>query len=235
MNTLGVAEGPHNWNLTVRYHDAEQIREQSLQVSATIVTEVSIQPTALNIFTQSAKSHELTLTDLRPEPLQISHVEVTSPYLRTEGGPFVKNAAGHYCSKIAVHMSDDCPSGRYEEFLVVHTSDTLYREIKIPITIVKNVRQRVTATPTQVTLNAPRFVRLRDTQDEPVSIESVKSDHSRVVCTWAAGPDNQATVKLVLAARQPGDDSTKATVRVQLSSPVREVLTIPAEWDLSKK
>ena len=68
-----------------------------------------------------------------------------------------------------------------------------------------------------------------------MSIESVKSDHSRVVCTWAAGPDNQATVKLVLAARQPGDDSTKATVRVQLSSPVREVLTIPAEWDLSKR
>ena len=111
LNTLGVAEGPHNWNLTVRYHDAEQIREQSLQVSATIVTEVSIQPTALNIFTQSAKSHELTLTDLRPEPLQIGHVEVTSPYLRTEGGPFMKNAAGHYCSKIAVHMSETVRRG----------------------------------------------------------------------------------------------------------------------------
>jgi hypothetical protein len=73
----------------------------------------------------------------------------------------------------------------------------------------------------------PRLVRLRDTQDQAVVVESVTVDVPGIVCSWAAGPDNQATLKLQPDRARLGDDPVRASVRVQLSQPVREVLTIP--------
>ena len=42
-------------------------------------------------------------------------------------------------------------------------------------------------------------------------------------------PDHQATVKMKLNAKQTGGPAG-TTVRVQISSPVREVVTIAVRW-----
>jgi len=151
VQTVGQPAGPHTWQLTVLYRDGDQLREQALQVTATVVTEVSVQPASLTLFTEGVSCHDVTLTDLRPQPLQILDVQVTSPFLRAEAGPFNKDGFGNFTCKIKVCTAGDLPVGRHDEMLIIHTSDPLYREFKIPITVVKRVSQadpyHLTSTP----------------------------------------------------------------------------------------
>ena len=76
----------------------------------------------------------------------------------------------------------------------------------------------------------PRLVRLRDTQDQPIAIEGVTADDAAVSCSWAAGPDNQATLKLQVDRARLRNPTLHTQIRVQVISPVREILTIPVEF-----
>ena len=169
------------------------------------------------------------MTDLRVAPLKIVGVESTSAQVQVEAGPFAKDASGNFTSKVTVQASGELEPGRHEEFLVIHTTDPLYSEFKIPVTVVKQVSRRITALPAEVTLHSSGLVRLRDQQDQPVVVECVTSDHPNVICQWAPGPEHQATIKLKLQAKQSGGPAA-TTVRVQISSPVREVVTIAVRW-----
>jgi hypothetical protein len=229
IHTLGQAAGPHRWYLTVIYTDGTTQHAQKLEVAANVITEVSVQPAALTLFAGGTLVHEVTLTDLRPQPLSIERVMTTSPDLRAQAAPFVKDAFGHWTSRIRVETGEGPTApGQQDEALTIYTSDPLYRELRIPITIIQRVHQRVVATPAEVTLSmGPRLVRLRDTQDQPVVIESAIPDDGVISCSWAAGPDNQATLKLQADRAKLGDGPLRTVLRVQLSQPVREVLTIP--------
>jgi len=231
LKTLGQAAGPHTWQLTIVYRDGDNVHEQALQVTATVVIEVSVQPASVTLFTEGVVEHSITLTDLRDQPLKILALETTSPHLRAVAAPLAKNAAGHFTSKIAVHTGSDLPAGRHEEMLIIHTNDAGYPEFKIPVTIVKQAASRIMATPSEVILNGLRMVRLRDQQDQAVVIESVSADVPAVVCSWASGPDNQATLRIQLDATKVRAGETSATVRVQVSSPVREMITIGVRWE----
>jgi hypothetical protein len=135
--TLGQAAGPHTWHLTVLYRDGDRVREQALEISATVVTEVSVQPASLTLFTDGVLSHDITVIDLRPEPLQILDVQTTSPHLHAEPGPFIKDGFGNFACKVKVETAAELPAGRHDELLIIHTNDPLYREFKIAITVVK--------------------------------------------------------------------------------------------------
>jgi hypothetical protein len=139
IDTLGQAAGPHTWQLTVVYRDGEQRREQVLQMTADVFTEVSVQPAAVTLFAQGPLTHELTLTDLRPQPLLIVQVETTSTHLRAHAGPFHKDLFGHFTSKIQVEVDGSLPPGRHDETVIIHTDDPLYREIKVAVSVVKRV------------------------------------------------------------------------------------------------
>jgi hypothetical protein len=228
IRTLGQAAGPHRWYMTVLYADGAVQREQKLEVVGNVVTEVSVQPAGLVLFAEGALAHEVTLTDLRPQPLTIERVETTSPQLRAAAGPLVKDAFGHWTSHIRVETTGQLPPGQQNEMLTIRTSDPLYRELQVSVTIIQRVGQRIVATPAEPTLSAgPRLVRLRDTQDQAVVIESVAADDPAIRCSWAAGPDNEATLKLQADRAALGDRSLHTAVRVQLSRPVRDVLTLP--------
>ncbi len=235
VQTLGQAAGPHTWHVTVLYREGEgegegsPLREQALEVSGTVVTEVSVQPAALTLVTEGGISQEVTVTDLRTTPLKIVGVESSSAQVQVEASPFARDASGNFTSKVTVQASNELEPGRHDEFLVIHTTDPEYSEFKIPVTVVKQVSRRITATPAEVTVHSTALVRLRDQQDQPVVVECVTSDRPNVICQWAPGPEHQATVKLKLNAKQSGGPGS-ATVRVQLSSPVREVVTIAVRW-----
>ena len=190
VQTLGQAAGPHTWHLTVHYREggSDQIREQALEVNATVVTEVSVQPAALTLVTEGGLSQEITVTDLRAAPLKIVGVKSTSAQVQVEAGDFAKDANGNFSSKITVQASADLEPGRHDEFLVIHTDDPQYGEFKIPVTVVKQVTRRITAMPAEVLLHSSALVRLRDQQDQPVVVECVTSDHPNVICQWAPGP-----------------------------------------------
>jgi hypothetical protein len=230
VQTLGQAAGPHTWHLTLIYKDGTQVREQALQVTATVVTEVSVQPAALTMFTEGDVIQEVTVTDLRPTPLEIVAVESTSPQVTTDAGPFAKDDCGNFTSKIKIQSTGELSPGRHDEYVVIRTSDPVYSEFKVPVTIVKEAAKRISATPAQLTLHASALVRLRDVHDQPVVVECVTSDHPGVICQWAPGPDHQATIKLKLQDSKHTGGPAATTVRVHVQSPVREVVTIAVRW-----
>jgi hypothetical protein len=229
VHTLGQAAGPHRWYLTVIYSDAATQHAQKLEVVGNVITEVSVQPAALTLFTGGTLVHEVTLTDLRAQPLNIERVLTTSPNLRAQAAPFVKDAFDHWTSRIRIEIGDQpTAQGPQAETLTIYTNDPLYRELRVAVTLIQRSSQRVVATPAEVTLSrGPRLVRLRDAQDQAVVIESATADDPAIVCSWAAGPENQATLQLQPDRAKLRDDPIHATVRVQLSQPLREVVTIP--------
>jgi Protein of unknown function (DUF1573) len=141
IQTLGQPAGPHTWQMTVVYREGEHLHEQALQVIATVVTEISVQPASLLLLAEGAMTHMVTVTDLRAEPLRISSVETTAPFLHAEPGPFAKDEFGNFTCKIKVQIDSKTPVGRHDELLVIHTSDPIYPEFKIPITVVKRAGQ----------------------------------------------------------------------------------------------
>jgi hypothetical protein len=100
--------------------------------------------------------------------------------------------------------------------------------LKVSVTVVKRAAGICTATPSQVSLSdVPRLVRLADQQNRPVVVEGVTAGDPAVSCHWAPGPENQATLKLQVDRTQWNGTALDTEVRVQIGSPVREVVTIP--------
>jgi hypothetical protein len=227
VNTLGQPAGPHAWQLTLVYKVGGDIREQTLQVVATVVTEVSIQPAAVTLVADGPLTHEIALTDLRPRPLAITRLESTSAWLTADAGPLIRDAFNNATSKIRIAVASSCPPGRHEEHIVIHTNDAVYRQLKVAVTVVKREGNSCLATPSEVELSAgPRLVRLADRQGRVVVVESIQSDDSAITCRWAPGPENHATLKMELDRSHWNGEGLDTQVRLQMSSPVREVVTI---------
>jgi hypothetical protein len=233
VNTLTQPEGLNTWRTTVTYQSGGSPRELVLYLGARLVAEISVQPPSLAVYTDGAISHEVTVTDRRTEPLLIRSAEATSPHVRTHLGELRRDGEGRWVRSIQVEVLADCPEGRHEEALLIHTSDPTYPELKVPLTVVKHPRQRVSAAPSSVDLaqtrgEAPaRIVLLGTPDDEEVRVEGVETDDPAIACQWAQGPGRRATLKVrVDRARIVGDNLTSA-VHVRLSRPAPQTLTIP--------
>jgi len=108
------------------------------------------------------------------------------------------------------------------------TDDPDYRDLKVPVTVVKRGRHRLTASPEQVKLHAAScLVLLRDSDNEPVVIDGVESDDPALVCRWANGANRLATIRIGVRQEAVTAGEAHGLVRVHLSKPVRETLTIP--------
>jgi hypothetical protein len=234
VHTLSQAPGPHTWRVQVCSRSVDTSCETTLELTAIVVTEVRVEPAAITMFTDSAIGQEVVVTDLRPRPLSIIGVRATSAALTPRLGEPYRDSEGHWARKIHVDLANDCPEGRHEEVLGIYTDDSRYRELQVPVTIVKRSRERVSATPSQVSLTAPpgqpvpsRIVLVRDRDNLPVVVDRVVADDPAVVCHWAAGPDAMATVKIQVDRRQVHAESLHTLVRVTISKPARQTLTIP--------
>ncbi len=132
----------------------------------------------------------------------------------------------------AVHLSApaDLPDGRYDEALHLYTSDPEYPDLKLPFTIVKRGRRRVSATPAAVELTAaaPSLrVLLRGGDGDEVEIGGVDTDAAAVTCEWAAGSKPTAAVRLRLDAAKLPADGVKTIVHVHLVKPVEQTVDVP--------
>jgi hypothetical protein len=114
INTLTQAAGLQSWSVTVRYREGHEDHELALQMAATIVTEVSITPPTLVLYTSSGIGHELTLTDCRATPMNVTAVQPSSPQLRIRlGVPGIEDPC-HDCQT-------STPNGqRVSRYLVTH-------------------------------------------------------------------------------------------------------------------
>jgi hypothetical protein len=233
INARGQSAGPHTWRLALRYRAGAAERETTLEVTAQVLTEVTLQPAALTLFADGPLTQEIVLTDTRPHPLTVTATATSCPALRARLTEPYRDGLGHWLRKITLEI-DACPEGRHAERLLVYTNDPDYRELEVPITLVKRARQRLTATPDRVALRlapgdtaASCCVRLVDRQGDKVIVEAVTADKSGIVCRWAPGPGNGATVRMQVERDRVGAGAFEGTVRVRLSAPVPETVSIP--------
>jgi hypothetical protein len=234
VHTLSQPAGEHTWRLLVAYRAGGQAREAELVVRGRVVTEVTAQPAALAISTDGAAAHDITLTDLRARPLTVTAVHTSSPHLKGEVKQTTTDGAGHRVVIVGLSVGADCPEGRHEETVALLTDDAEYRELTVPVTVVKRAKRQVTAAPAAVSLAAPRgqpvpsrVVLLRPAGDAAVVVERVEADDPAVVCTWAPGPDNCATVKVAIDRDQLPADGLHSTIHVHISKPAPDTLTVP--------
>lgn len=239
VNTLTQPAGAHTWRVTLRYQTAGAEYDLPLYVSARIVTEISVEPPSLAIYTNRAIRHEVRVIDRRSEPLIVRAAPASSPHVRTHLGELHRNDAGHWVRSIEVEILADCPEGTHTEFLRICTSDPLYSELKVPFTIVKRARPPVQAAPAEVALTAPadqplpaRIVLLSAADDGTVAIERVEADHEAIACRWAQGPGHRATLKIRVDRTRIASDHLHSSVRVHLRGPAAQTITIPVHCDL---
>jgi hypothetical protein len=166
-------------------------------------------------------THELTLTDLRARPLLITSVETTSSWLTAAAGPLVRDAFGNATSKIRLAITAECPAGRHSESIVIHTSDATYPALTVPVTVVKRQAPACTVTPSEVRLTTgpPRVVRVADRSERALQLQNVQAGDPAVACTWAAGPDHQATVKLQIDPARWNGAAVQTEVRIEIARP----------------
>ncbi len=234
VRTLGQAAGARAWRLDVLYKDGGKERGAALTLRANVVVEVAVQPAAITLTTDSTVSHTITLTDLRPAPLTVAGARASSEHLKASVARTGQDAAGHRVVTVGLTVAASCPDGRHEETVILLTDDETYRELTVPVTVVKRPRQRVTASPAAVSLLAPRgqaapsrIVLLRPAGEDAVAVEGVETDDPAVSCTWAPGPNNCVTLKVTFDRARVGDDRLRSAIHVRLSKPGRETITVP--------
>jgi hypothetical protein len=221
VRTLGQPNGARTWQAHVQYRLGEKKYETSLLIAANLRNEVTVEPSILAMTIETTLKQEVTITDHRPMPMKITTIQASLPAIRVS-----TQSMGNGVTKVTLEVSRSALSAtRQEETLNIYTDDPNYRQLQVPITLLKANRPDVSATPEQVEITGAgsQLVRLRATGDKAVRIEKADADHPGIKCTWATGPGNDATLRISTTSPHAGIVS----VRVQLAQPAGEVVTVP--------
>lgn len=233
INTLTQPAGVQTWRVRVSYRDGGETGDLELSLTARVVTEVIVEPAALVVYASSAISSVVTLRDRRDRPLEIKNATTTSRHVQLTVDPAEQGDDGVRVQRVHLHIQSDCPVGRHDEMLSLFTTDDDYRELRLPFTIVKHGKQRVSAAPASVAVqSAPglappsRIVLLRGPEGQEVDVERIESDHPAVRCTWAKGPGTMTTLKVSFDPARLSGASLNGLVRVLLRGNT-ETISIP--------
>lgn len=241
VNTLGQPAGANSWKVAVRYRvDATDGRppasgEEILELKAQVVREVTVEPVAVSLILDGPAKHTIKVADHRARPLSVRSVQTSSPHLKavSQRGAPVPDSPRAYA--IALEVLESLPVGRHTELVTIDTDDPEYKSFQVPVQITKRPANQVAALPEQVSLRlatgqtaASALVRLRDGSGQRVAIEKAEADHAAVRLKWASGPDAMATLRVTV---EPGlSKAGPATVKVYLSEPPGQVISIPVSW-----
>jgi hypothetical protein len=239
VNTLSHSSGLHTWTVKLLYRCGNAEHELPLQLTGEVVTEISVQPAGLILFVDRAVGHEVVLTDHRDRPLSVVDLRTSTPHLHSRLVEKTQDEQGHTIYRFELVVGEAFPEGRFEEALALYTDDPAYREIKVPVLVLKRNRQQLAATPSEVNLQVPpgqaipsRIVLLRDPENRGVAVESILADDPAISSLWAPGPNNMATLRIKVDRALLQGNSLQSAVHVQISKPVRETLTIPVTCTL---
>jgi hypothetical protein len=234
INTLSPAPGPHSWQVKVFCRAGDEVRVIPLQIKAQLVREIVVEPAAINVVVEDTVQSVIHLTDLRSKPLSILAVDTSAPGLSARLDGDEKDSMGHLVRRVLFQVHDTVADGRHEEALKLYTNDPIYREIKVPVTVVKHSKSRLSASPNRVEftsgpgMGSPvRMVLIRDKENQEVEVEAASSDHPGISCRWAKGPGSMTTVKIRFEGAPVPEANLHATIRVQVIKPIRQTVTIP--------
>lgn len=221
IRTLGQSNGLRSWQAHVITRQGTKTFENTLVLSATIRNEITVEPSILALSVGTTIRQHVTITDSRKTPLKVKAASASSQAIRVSILP-----GGDGVTRVALDVDGNALStARHDEILAIYTDDPYYRELQVPITLMKTDRADVTASPAKAEIvgSGVQLIRLRAAGEKTVRIADADSDHTGIKCTWAAGPGNDATLKISAAATA----TQAAVVRVRLSEPAGAVVTIP--------
>ncbi len=234
VNTLTQAAGAHTWQVRVRYQEDGRPGELTVVLGARVVSEIAVEPPAMVLTTEGPFAHEVVLTDRRPQPLTITSVQLATAQLHARAGEPYTDGAGRRACAIRVEVGADCPEGRHEDVLRIFTNDPTYRELDVPVTVVKRSVHAVRALPEAVELSAPageplpsRIVLLSSADGRPVVVEGVEADNPAIECRFAAGPGPRATLEVRVKRAQVPGDGLRGAIRIRLSRPAPQTVVVP--------
>jgi Protein of unknown function (DUF1573) len=223
IRTLGQPSGARTWQAHVQYRHRGELRETTLILAASIRNEITIEPSILAMSVETALKQEITITDHRSSPCKVKAVLASSPAIHVTVQP-TDNGVTRVLLKVS---AADLTAARSEEMVSIYFDDPFYRELQVPITLLKANRPTVSATPEQVEIvgAGSQIVRLRANSDKAVRIEKAEANNPGIKCTWAAGPGNDATLKI--SATGDTSSSTPARVIVHLAEPAGATVILP--------
>ncbi|MFN4261430.1 MAG: DUF1573 domain-containing protein [Gemmataceae bacterium] len=235
IHTLSERSGAHSWRVQVRYRVGTEEREQQLRLNAQLIAEIRVEPPVMTAHVKNRLSHLIRVTDCRPRPtLTIVGAQSSAPYVRLQEvtqAPVAEQRGQH---RIEMTIAANCPTGQHEGLITLTTNDPVYRELQIPLTIVKRESTRLSVLPAEVTLRVPagqaapaQLLRVRDSENQPIRIERIEASDPRLVTRWAAGPGNQATVRVTCASPPATGARWTGFVHIHISAPAEETITVP--------
>jgi len=241
MNLLSQPEGPNTWKLAVRYRvesNPPSTGERALQIMAKVKKDVNVEPVALMLLSEKEITGTLAVTDRRGKPLTVIGARIGLKNVTTEVKA-AKDADGRRTQTIAITVDESCPAGQYADELCIDTDDPEYKELRIPVRVVKKAASTVVqALPASVTLRfakeqttASYLVRLRDAGEKEVLVEKAECDHPAVSLKFAAGPGAASTLRVTVDLNK-SKAAGVAFVSVQLKGPKPETIVIPVSWTL---
>jgi len=227
IRTLGQPSGARTWQAFVKYRQGDKEGETLLVIAAKIVNEVTVEPSIVAMSVETTLRQEVTFTDHRAMPTKLAAVLASSSAIKVTTLPL-----GAGVTKIVIEVSRAAmTAARQGETLDIYTDDPAYPHLQVPITLTMASRADVTATPANVELvgSGSQLVRLRGAGGQVVRIHKAQSDHAAIQCTWAAGPGNEATLKVRVDAGLLATANASAEVRVVLAEPAGATLAIPVQ------
>ena len=207
---------------------------QNLEVLAVLLTEVKVEPAKLAVYTDATLRHDVTVTDLRPKTLRVTRALFASPHLGATVAAVPATATAPASYRITVEVRGSLPEGQHEDVLCIATDDPVYRELRVPVSVVKCSRQCVSPRRTGWNSTIPRgqpapsrvVVIRAGNGDEEVVVDRVEADDPALRCRWVQGPGKMATLRVSVDHTRVKDVLNSA-VRVYVSKPAATVLTIP--------
>ncbi len=234
INTLTQPAGPNMWRTVVHYQENDAAAELVVYVRANLQAVVSVSPASLIIHTQKGAKGEFILSEHYDQPLSIRGVAVASPHVRASCGSPVREA-GVWKRNIFVEVLSSMPEGRHDDVIRLMTGDAWSADLSVPFTVVKRAPGRVEATPASLDVRAQgdtppgsRIVLLGSGDDKPVVIDHVEVSSPFIHCTWAQGPGERATLRVVFDhEKMPAEKSFDTDIHVHVREPMPQVVTIP--------
>ena len=239
IHTLTKPQGAHRFSINIRYKEAGEIKELALEVKALIQVEVEVTPAASAIFTDRAIAHTFSVKDMRAKPMRIIAADSSTARVTFQIHPPTLNENKESIQTITVFISELLTPGKHDLWIHLVSDDASYGEMKIPLSIVKRDGKLASAAPSRLYLEGSvgipfgaKMVRINKAGTEPVKVDKVECSHPAFKCTWAQGPGDDATIRLLLDEKKLPPGETIAELRVLLKGNQTQSVIIPVNIQL---
>ncbi len=234
IHTLTKPPGQHSFAITLHYLEANQAKELILTVKADIKVEVEITPAASVIYTDRDHTHTLTIKDTRAKPLKIIAAETSNPNIDVQVSEPTINTNNESVQLITLHIKDSLNVNKHELWVVLTSDDPTYREMKVPLTVIKRDGKQTTASPGKLFLDsnlgtpiAAKIIRLTKSGPDAVMVQKVETSHPAFQCTWANGPGESATLRVLMDEKLLLKGETNTILTVYFKDAKEQKVQIP--------